>query len=112
LLHGIKRNLNFYKQDPNHTHFILVDDGSEGQFGKEIKFRAKFENELRKGKIGRFYEERRQHKGDLVKIEKKNVIPMILIVVNGGPNTLLTVVESLEEHIPILVLAVTLILIQ
>lgn len=27
--------------DPNHTHFILVDDGSEGQFGKEIEFRGK-----------------------------------------------------------------------
>ncbi len=28
--------------DPNHTHFILVDDGSEGQFGKEIEFRGKY----------------------------------------------------------------------
>jgi hypothetical protein len=98
--------------DPNHTHFILVDDGSEGLFGKEIKFRAKFENELRKGKSLKFYENMRTHKffssqGQDFQ-EKKEIIPMILIVVNGGPNTLLTVVESLEENIPILVLAVIL----
>ena len=29
--------------DPNHSHFILVDDGSENQFGKEIELRAQFE---------------------------------------------------------------------
>ena len=29
--------------DPNHTHFLLVDDGSENAFGKEIEFRAKIE---------------------------------------------------------------------
>jgi len=29
--------------DPNHTHFILVDDATRHQFGGEIKFRAKLE---------------------------------------------------------------------
>ena len=29
--------------DKNHSHFILVDDGSENSFGKEIEFRAKLE---------------------------------------------------------------------
>ena len=29
--------------DPNHSHFILVDDGTENQFGKEIELRAEFE---------------------------------------------------------------------
>eukprot|EP00292_Cryptomonas_paramecium_P011106 CAMPEP_0113701736 /NCGR_PEP_ID=MMETSP0038_2-20120614/24757_1 /TAXON_ID=2898 /ORGANISM="Cryptomonas paramecium" /LENGTH=324 /DNA_ID=CAMNT_0000625695 /DNA_START=331 /DNA_END=1302 /DNA_ORIENTATION=- /assembly_acc=CAM_ASM_000170 len=29
--------------DNNHSHFILVDDGSEGQFGREIDLRAQFE---------------------------------------------------------------------
>ncbi len=97
--------------DPNHTHFILVDDGSEGLFGKEIKFRAKFENELRKGKSLKYYENKRTQRfptSNLEFQEKKEIVPMILIVVNGGPNTLLTVVESLEENIPILVLAVSL----
>jgi hypothetical protein len=26
--------------DPNHNHFLLVDDGSNGNFGTEITFRA------------------------------------------------------------------------
>lgn len=33
-------------------------------------------------------------------------VPMILIVVQGGPNTLLTVEESLKQNVPVLVLAV------
>jgi hypothetical protein len=32
--------------DANHTHFILVDDGSEGQFGKEIEFRGNYNLKL------------------------------------------------------------------
>ena len=34
--------------DPNHSHFILVDNGTEGQFGKEIAFRAAFEQFMSK----------------------------------------------------------------
>ena len=29
--------------DPNHTHFILVDNGTEKTFGVEIKFRVALE---------------------------------------------------------------------
>jgi len=29
--------------DPNHTHFILVDDGTENMLGVEIELRSKFE---------------------------------------------------------------------
>ena len=29
--------------DPNHSFFVLVDDGKEGSFGGEISFRAGFE---------------------------------------------------------------------
>ena len=32
--------------DPNHTHFILVDDGSVGEFGKEQVLRGKLEKKL------------------------------------------------------------------
>ena len=34
--------------DPNHSHFILVDDGTHEQAGKEIDFRAAFEQYLAK----------------------------------------------------------------
>ena len=29
--------------DPNHTHFILVDNGTVGQYGEEIKLRSRLE---------------------------------------------------------------------
>ncbi len=93
--------------DPNHTHFIFVDDGSEGQFGKEIEFRAHLEAELRKGRSLKFYENRRDiikrlkfsssngiHSDEDYEEDDDNVsnetVPMILIVVQGGPNTLIT----------------------
>ena len=30
--------------EPNHSHFILVDDGSVGKFGGEIDLRTALEN--------------------------------------------------------------------
>ncbi len=106
--------------DPNHNNFILVDDGSEGSFGKEIEFRASFESELRKGKSLTYYRKKfikRNGKQSLTvksnwttandDTEQEN-IPMVLIVVQGGPNTLFTVAESLSQNIPVLILAVSL----
>ncbi len=93
--------------DPNHTHFIFVDDGSEGQFGKEIEFRAHLEAELRKGRSLKYYENRKtlkkrhilsasngMHSDEDDENDDENIsnetVPMILIVVQGGPNTLIT----------------------
>ena len=33
-------------------------------------------------------------------------VPMVLIVVQGGPGTLKTVEETMKDHIPVLILAV------
>lgn len=97
--------------DPNHTHFILVDDGSQDMFGKEIEFRARLEAELRRGKLPDQYEKMRKEKrknsfNSIENEDAQSMIPMILIVVQGGPNTLLTVEESLKKNVPVLVLAV------
>lgn len=32
--------------DHNHTHFLLVDDGTECKFGGEIKFRSKLQGHI------------------------------------------------------------------
>lgn len=32
--------------DPNHTHFLLIDDGRRGNYGGEIKFRTDLEEQL------------------------------------------------------------------
>jgi len=34
--------------DPNHTHFILVDDGTQHQYGSEICLRSKLEENVAK----------------------------------------------------------------
>ncbi len=90
--------------DPNHTHFILVDDGKNGEFGAEIDFRANLENELNKGKKLQNYTN-----PSMVITATTDHIPMILIVVQGGPNTLKTVYESIKNNTPVLILAVCLI---
>lgn len=107
--------------DPNHNNFILVDDGSIGAFGKEIEFRAHLEAELRKGKTHEYYKQqfkdRCRRLRQSLSVTKSHHsyrtaddvvhenVPMVLIVVQGGPGTLLTVSESLEMNIPVLVLA-------
>ncbi len=88
---------------------------------------AHLEAELRKGKSPKHYETKRsQNKkrlawsgsssatiddDDLDDLDDDNLrsetVPMILIVVQGGPNTLLTVEESLKQNVPVLVLAVS-----
>lgn len=88
--------------DPNHSHFILVDDGSTGSFGREIDFRTKLETELRKGK-----DYRSIRKDSICEPnEDEFKVPMILIVVQGGKNTLLTIKKTVQKLIPILVIAV------
>ena len=74
--------------DPNHNNFILVENNElVGQYGQEIDFRLNLECFLSQEA---FYEK----------------IPLVLIVVNGGLTTLLTVKKSIDKNIPILILAV------
>ena len=102
------------KLDQNHSYFILVDDGSNGKYGAEINFRAELENELQLGKTLSYYEEQKHLKSpesiNMNETSLNEKIPMILIVVQGGPRTLQTVVESIDKDVPVLVLAVSLIL--
>ncbi len=37
--------------DPNHTHFVLVDDGSVGKYGVEIQLRSKLEKLISQQRI-------------------------------------------------------------
>ena len=39
--------------DNNHSHFLLVDDGTEGEYGGEIAFRERFQNCLAKKEISK-----------------------------------------------------------
>lgn len=54
------------------------------EFGGEIDFRARLESHLHK----------------TVKIENYEDVPVIMVVIGGGPNTARTVIESIKKKIP------------
>jgi hypothetical protein len=68
--------------NPDHTHFLLVDDGSYKEFGVEISFRNELEEQVRKSEI----------------------IPIVLMVVEGGVGTIETVLLALKKKIPIILM--------
>lgn len=38
--------------DNNHTHFLLVDDGTHGQYGMEIELRTRLEEFISRKSLG------------------------------------------------------------
>eukprot|EP00055_Hartaetosiga_balthica_P002905 m.5717 g.5717 ORF g.5717 m.5717 type:complete len:1485 (+) comp2458_c0_seq1:201-4655(+) len=67
--------------DHNHNLFMLVDDGTRNEFGREIKFRASFENA-----VGKEFD-----------------APVVTIVIQGGPGTLDTAYNAVKANTPIVV---------
>ncbi|XP_076459392.1 transient receptor potential cation channel subfamily M member-like 2 [Babylonia areolata] len=78
--------------DHNHTHFLLVDDGSEGHFGVEIEFRSRLQSYI-------------SQKVETGVTESQSInVPSVLIVVEGGINTMKTVRESITGKMPVVVI--------
>ncbi|XP_061167153.1 transient receptor potential cation channel subfamily M member-like 2 [Saccostrea echinata] len=76
--------------DPNHTHFVLVDNGTQHQFGVEIPFRARMENSIANMKTN----------------TGKNAsvyVPVVLLVLEGGPGTLETAHQAVANNTPIVI---------
>ncbi len=67
--------------EPNHTHLLLIDSGKEGAtaWGGEIAFRFQLEKE---------YCLRRK-------------VPRVLLVVQGGPGTLASILAAIEGESPV-----------
>ncbi|XP_071482950.1 transient receptor potential cation channel subfamily M member 2-like, partial [Diadema antillarum] len=81
--------------DPNHTHFILVDNGTIDQFGVEIKLRGMLEKEISEQKLS-----------SGPKDNAKSVsVPVVCVVVEGGPNTIQTAYEAIMNGTPAVVVA-------
>uniref|UniRef100_A0A8C0ZV95 Transient receptor potential cation channel subfamily M member 2 n=1 Tax=Castor canadensis TaxID=51338 RepID=A0A8C0ZV95_CASCN len=72
--------------DSNHSHFILVDDGTHGQYGVEISLRTKLE---------KFISEQTKERGG-VAIK----IPIVCVVLEGGPGTLHTIYNAITNGTP------------
>ncbi|XP_033100604.1 transient receptor potential cation channel subfamily M member-like 2 [Anneissia japonica] len=80
------------KLDPNHTHFILVDNGTSGVFGVEIELRAKIEKAISEQRIGDANDE------DVS-------VPTVCVAVEGDPNTIITVHQAVMHGIPTVIVA-------
>ncbi|KAL2081309.1 hypothetical protein ACEWY4_023162 [Coilia grayii] len=76
--------------DSNHSHFLLVDDGTHGQYGAEIDLRSRLEKYISEQQLGN----RESH----VKI------PVVCVVLDGGQGTLNTVYNAMLNGTPCVVL--------
>eukprot|EP00112_Aurelia_sp_Birch-Aquarium-sp1_P004640 Seg1525.12 transcript_id=Seg1525.12/GoldUCD/mRNA.D3Y31 product="Transient receptor potential cation channel subfamily M member 7" protein_id=Seg1525.12/GoldUCD/D3Y31 len=76
--------------DNNHTHFFLVDNGTVNRYGAEIKFRAQLEKQIMKMEVDK----------------NRGKVPAVLLVLEGGPNTVLTVYEAISQDpvVPVVVI--------
>lgn len=77
--------------DSNHSHFVLVDNGTEGKYGVEINLRSRFEEAVMKVKT-----DSRSAAGAIG-------VPVVLLVLEGGPNTVRTMCELIKKKIPAVV---------
>ncbi|XP_066291309.1 transient receptor potential cation channel subfamily M member-like 2 isoform X2 [Branchiostoma lanceolatum] len=88
---ALKHGQNMAPLDLNHTHFILVDDKTTGKFsGADITVRTRLEEHIME-----------QMTGEGLKDLK---IPVVLLVVEGGPGTLKNTKEAVEKKIPAVII--------
>ena len=95
VLDGAVRNVATYKRtppsgqgaplNPYHTHFVFVDNGAEcgKAWGSEINLRTSVETHLARVKR----------------------VPIVLLVLNGGPGTMTTILQASLSGTPIVILA-------
>uniref|UniRef100_A0A4W2HTM0 non-specific serine/threonine protein kinase n=1 Tax=Bos indicus x Bos taurus TaxID=30522 RepID=A0A4W2HTM0_BOBOX len=69
-----------------HSHFILVDDGTVGKYGAEVRLRRELEKTVNQQRI-----HARIGQG----------VPVVALIFEGGPNVILTVLEYLQESPPV-----------
>uniref|UniRef100_A0A674A8W2 Transient receptor potential cation channel, subfamily M, member 2 n=1 Tax=Salmo trutta TaxID=8032 RepID=A0A674A8W2_SALTR len=69
--------------DNNHSHFLLVDDGTHGRYGVEIELRSRLERLISQHGVR---------------------IPVVCVVLNGGPGTLSTIYGAMRNRTPCVVL--------
>ncbi|XP_023365742.1 transient receptor potential cation channel subfamily M member 7 isoform X1 [Otolemur garnettii] len=69
-----------------HSHFILVDDGTVGKYGAEVRLRRELEKSINQQRI-----HARIGQG----------VPVVALIFEGGPNVILSVLEYLQESPPV-----------
>eukprot|EP00794_Sanderia_malayensis_P003485 gene3485-3983_t len=79
--------------DINHSHFILVDNGTVGQYGVEIGLRSNLE-----GAILQLLKTTSQSSAGAIGI------PVVILCLEGGPNTIKTMAEAIKKGVPAVVI--------
>ncbi|XP_067445173.1 transient receptor potential cation channel subfamily M member 1-like isoform X1 [Thunnus thynnus] len=70
----------------SHSHFILADNGTSGKYGAEVRLRRQLEKHIALQKINT-----RLGQG----------VPVVCLILEGGPNVISIVLESLKEEPPV-----------
>ncbi|XP_057690569.1 transient receptor potential cation channel subfamily M member 1-like isoform X2 [Corythoichthys intestinalis] len=70
----------------SHSHFILADNGTSGKYGAEVRLRRQLEKHVALQKINT-----RLGQG----------VPVVCLILEGGPNVISIVLESLREEPPV-----------
>ncbi|KAM4744784.1 transient receptor potential cation channel subfamily M member 1-like isoform 2-T2 [Anableps anableps] len=70
----------------SHSHFILSDNGTTGKYGAEVRLRRQLEKHISLQKINT-----RLGQG----------VPVVCLILEGGPNVISIVLESLKEEPPV-----------
>ncbi|XP_065053971.1 transient receptor potential cation channel subfamily M member-like 2 isoform X2 [Rhopilema esculentum] len=79
--------------DMNHSHFILVDNGTTGQYGVEIGLRSTLEGAI----LHNLKTESSSSAGSIG-------IPVVILCLEGGPNTIATMAEAIKKGVPAVVI--------
>lgn len=75
--------------NPYHSHFILVDNSEQNKYGGEIEFRGSLEKAI----VNYMQEDN--------ETPRSSETPIVVLVVEGGPNTLLTGNFNFTHFFPI-----------
>ena len=96
--------------EPNHTHFLLLDDGT--YFGYDTgEYRTDFVIQSSKYGLG---DNSSQNDPDgvllyfqlLIVYKRFILVPIVTVIVEGGPDTLTTIHSNLSNNIPVVVIDV------
>uniref|UniRef100_A0A6Q2XII3 Transient receptor potential cation channel, subfamily M, member 7 n=1 Tax=Esox lucius TaxID=8010 RepID=A0A6Q2XII3_ESOLU len=88
----------------HHSHFLLVDDGTVGKYGAEVKLRRKLEKHINLQRIHVDSVSPCIHFSPFLSPPLPGIgqgVPVVALILEGGPNVILTVLEYLQESPPV-----------
>lgn len=94
--------------DRNHSHYILIDDGSNAEFGKEVAIRSElldfisFRHDASTDSIENLTDSIRRRSSERMGLQR--LVPVICLVFGGGVNTIATVIEHINTNDPVLII--------